>query len=263
MRITKRLLRSEPVRDALAFLAWAYVRFVERTTRWTVDDTRLRQLVDQDRGGIAAFWHGRLMMLHRAWTPRPRPFHIMISQHRDGTFIAKAIERMNVHAIGADRKTGSMSAMRGLKRLIDRGAWIGITPDGPKGPRMRARGGAIKLAQLTGRPVLPVSIGLSRRRVIQSWDRFCLPLPFGRGEIRYGRPIEVPRDADPRTLERCRQELEHELNRLSAELDRRFGQTPIEPASAPAPERLDSTAAPDTAPTGAAPTDAATAGRSA
>jgi hypothetical protein len=104
---------------------------------------------------------------------------------------------------------------------------------------MRARGGAIKLAQLTGRPVLPVSIGLSRRRLLKSWDRFCLALPFGRAEIRYGTPIHVPRDADPARLEACRQQLEQELNRLTQELDHAFGQAPVEPAAGPAPERLD------------------------
>lgn len=243
MGIAKRLLKSEPARDALAFVAWAYVRFIEMTTRWTIDDRPLRNLYDEGQGGIAAFWHGRLVMLHQAWTLRPRRIYMMTSEHRDGAFVARAIRRMNVEAVGTDKKTAGVGAMRGLKRLIDQDNWIGITPDGPRGPRMRARGGAIKLAQLTGRPVLPMSMGLSWRIVIGSWDRFNFPLPFGRGEIRYGTPIYVPRNADPPALEACRQQLEDELNRLTAELDRAFGHSPVEPADAPSPERLDAPAA--------------------
>jgi hypothetical protein len=108
---------------------------------------------------------------------------------------------------------------------------------------MRARAGAIKLAQLTGRPVLPVSIGASNVRFLGSWDRFMLALPFGRAEIRYGRPVEVPRDADAATLEARRQQLEDEMNRLTRELDQAFGHAPVPPAEGAAPERMDRKAA--------------------
>lgn len=239
MRIGKRLLRSGPIRDLLALLLFAYVRLCERTTRWTQDDSALRPLLDSGRGGIACFWHGRMMLMHRAWTPRPKPFYMMISVHRDGAFVTRAVRMMNVHALGADKKSGGLSALRACQRIVARGDWVGVTPDGPRGPRMRARSGAVKLAQLTGRPMLPVSLGLSRRRVLNSWDRFLLALPFGRGEIRYGTPIHVPRDADPATLEACRMQLERELNRLTRELDLAFGQSPVDPAATPAPERLD------------------------
>lgn len=244
MRLGKRLLRQPAVRALLAVLLFAYVRLVARTTRWTVDDRALRALDAEGRGGIGAFWHGRLLLMREAWTLRPTPFYMMISRHRDGDLISRVIALMGIATVGTDKKTGGLSAMRAGKRLVDRGDWVGITPDGPKGPRMRARGGAIKLAQFTGRPVLPASVGASRGRVLGSWDRFLLVYPFGRAEIRYGRPIHVPRDADARALERCRRELEDELNRLTRELDRHFGRVPVEPAGGPPPEPLDRTPEP-------------------
>jgi hypothetical protein len=243
MRLGKRLLKTSATRRTLAVLVFLYVRLVEVTTRFTVDDSRLRALDAEGAGGIATFWHGRMMLLHRAWTPRPRPFHMMISNHRDGAFISDAIRHMRVYTVGADKKTGGLNAVRGAARLVRDGGWIGITPDGPRGPRMRARAGAIKLAQLTGRPVLPVSIGASNVRFLGSWDRFMLALPFGRAEIRYGQPVHVPRDADATTLEACRQQLEEEMNRLTRALDRAFGHTPVPPAEGAAPERMDRKAA--------------------
>lgn len=239
MRLTKRLLEASATRRLLAFLSFLYVRLVERTTRFEVDDSELRKLDRDGQGGIATFWHGRMMLLHRAWTPRPRRFHMMISNHRDGALISEAIRHMRVETVGADKRTGGLNAIRKATKLVRQGEWIGITPDGPKGPRMHARGGAIKLAQLTGRPILPVSIGASNVRFLHSWDRFMLAFPFGRAEIRYGSPIRVPRDADGDTLERCRRELEAEMNRLTRELDSTFGHPPIAPAPGPAPERLD------------------------
>ena len=242
MRLTKRLLQASATRRTLAFLSFLYVRLVERTTRFEVDDRRLRELDAAGKGGIAAFWHGRMMLLHRAWTPRPRRFHMMISNHRDGALISEAIRHMRVETVGADKRTGGLNAIRRATKLVRAGEWIGITPDGPKGPRMHARGGAIKLAQLTGRPILPVSIGASNVRFLRSWDHFMLAYPFGRAEIRYGTPIDVPRDADGPTLERCRQQLEAEMNRLTRELDDAFGHPPVAPAPGPAPERLDEAA---------------------
>jgi lysophospholipid acyltransferase (LPLAT)-like uncharacterized protein len=243
MRLRKRLLQAPATRHVLAYLIFAYVRLVERTTRFEVDDSRLRALDAEGGGGIATFWHGRMMLLHRAWTPRPRRFHMMISNHRDGALISSAIRHMRVETVGADKRTGALNAIRQATRLVRQGEWIGITPDGPRGPRMRARGGAVKLAQLTGRPILPVSIGGSNVRFLGSWDRFMLALPFGRAEIRYGTPVTVPRDADGPTLERCRQQLESEMNRLTRELDGSYGHTPIAPDPGPAPERLDTGAA--------------------
>jgi len=239
MRLSKRLLQAPAIRRSLAFLVFLYVRLVERTTRVRVDDSRLRALDAEGKGGIATFWHGRMMLLHCAWTPRPRRFHMMISNHRDGALISDAIRHMRVETVGADRRTGGLNAIRKATRLVRQGEWVGITPDGPKGPRMHARGGAIKLAQLTGRPILPVSIGASNVRFMGSWDRFMLAFPFGRAEIRYGTPVAVPRDADGPTLERCRQQVETEMNRLTRELDSAFGHAPIDPDPGPVPERLD------------------------
>jgi hypothetical protein len=96
---------------------------------------------------------------------------------------------------------------------------------------MRAKPGAIKAAQLSGVPVLPVSGAVGRRRILGSWDSFCLALPFSRGVIQWGDPIEVPRQADDAELERLRLRLEDRLNHLTNEADRRFGQSEILPAA--------------------------------
>ena len=41
-------------------------------------------------------------------------------------------------------------------------------------------------------PILPVTSAQSNRLVLaKSWDHFHIPLPFGRGAVVYGEPLEV------------------------------------------------------------------------
>ena len=44
-------------------------------------------------------------------------------------------------------------------------------------------------------PVIPCAARLTRRRVLPTWDRMILPLPWGRGVLVCGTPIPVGRGA--------------------------------------------------------------------
>jgi lysophospholipid acyltransferase (LPLAT)-like uncharacterized protein len=100
---------------------------------------------------------------------------------------------------------------------------------------MRASGGIVNVARLSQAPIVPIVFATSRRRVIDSWDRFQLPLPFGRGVFLWGEPIEIERDLDAAGLEHARLLVEARMNELAAEADRRVGHgAPLAPAvSAP------------------------------
>ncbi|MFQ6018883.1 MAG: lysophospholipid acyltransferase family protein [Kiloniellaceae bacterium] len=240
MSLTKRLLRFEPSLAVLAWLAALYIRLVYLTTRWRVVCPRATETLQAEaRPFIACFWHGRMLMM-RAALPREKAVHMLISEHRDGMLISRAIADLGVLTVPGSSKRGGLSALRAMQRLLADGASVGITPDGPRGPRMRAKAGAIKTAQLSGAPIVPISGAVSRRRILDSWDRFCVALPFSYGVIFWGEPIEVPRDADAAELERLRSLLEERLNALTAAADRTFGQRVIEPEAtesrrAPAP----------------------------
>ncbi len=231
MRPSKRLLRSRPVQSTLAWLVAQYIRLLFLTTQWTVVcPPETQRCLAKGRPFIACFWHGRMIMM-RAALPRGITMHVLISEHRDGQLISRALAYLGVATVAASSRRGGAAALRSMSGLLDRGESVGITPDGPRGPRMRAKPGAIKAAQLSGVPVLPVSGAVGRRRILRSWDSFCLALPFSRGVIQWGEPIEVPRQADDAELERLRLRLEDDLNQLTAEADQRFGQTTIAPAA--------------------------------
>ena len=230
MTFRKRLLKSTAVQAALAWLASLYIRLIHRTTRWHEErPPATTRILERRQAFIGCFWHGRMLLMRRA-LPRGQGFHLLISGHRDGLLIARGVGHLGVTTVSGSTRRGGAAAFRTLQKLLAEGEAVGITPDGPRGPRMRAKIGAIKAAQMSGAVILPVSGSVTRRRILDSWDRFCLALPFGRGVLLWGEPIEVPAEAGPETLEACRLRLEDSLNRLTAEAERRCGQPAVEPA---------------------------------
>jgi len=247
VRRLKRLLRNPVVMEIGCLLAAAYIRLVWLSGRWRVEDRApADEMVAAGTPFIACFWHSRLLMLAFAWRYKPR-LSIVISRHRDGRFIARAVRYIGIGTIAGSSSKGGVAAYRELLNILRSGNYVGITPDGPRGPRQRATLGAVRAAQMSGARLLPVSYGVSRRRMLNSWDRFIVPFPFARGIIRVGAPIEVPRDADDAAIERIRGQLEATLNELTWDIDTGFGFPRVEPADEPRRSARDevATAAPE------------------
>jgi hypothetical protein len=238
MGLLKRWLRSDAALRGLSALAAGYIRLVHGTQRWQVVNPDVpARLWAARRPFIGCFWHGRMMLMTYIWATE-LPFAMLISRHRDGRLIAQTIERLGISTIaGSSAKAGSSkggaSALLTAVKALRSGISVGITPDGPRGPRMRASPGAIAAARLAGVPVVPVAYATSRRRVLGSWDRFLFALPFGRGVHIWGTPIAVPEDADEAELARLNRRLEDELTRLCDEADRLVGCPTIAPAELP------------------------------
>ncbi len=241
MSVIKRLGKSDAVRAILCWFGTQYIRLVHATSRFEVVNGDIPQhFWDEDKPFILAFWHGRLLMVPPAWR-NGISVHILISQHRDGEFIARTVKPLGIDAIrgsarkkGKEKDKGGASALRIMVRTVSNGECIGITPDGPRGPRMRASDGVAAVAKLTGVPVLPFTYSVRSRRVLKSWDRFVLAWPFTRGVFIWGEPISVDRKADSAALDAARIAIETELIRITHEADRMMAHTPVEPDPAPA-----------------------------
>ena len=237
MRFGKRLLKNSAVRFALAGLCGAYLLLIRYTVRWTIQvPPETKRVLDEGGGYIGCFWHGRILVTCAA-KQRDRQLHMLISGHRDGLLVARGSSIFGVSMVTGSSSRGGGGALRRMQRLLDDDQTVGITPDGPRGPRMRAKLGAIKIAQMSGAPLLPVSGGVTRRTVLSSWDSFCLAWPFCRGVVLFGEPITVPADLDPVQAEDLRLALESQLNALTAEADQQCGRAAIEPA--PPVEQMD------------------------
>ncbi len=229
MRSIRKILQSDAVMAVACFIGALYIRLVRYTGRWRTEGEDIPESFrSAGRPFILAFWHGRLLMMPYCWR-RTDLVNMLISGHRDGRLISQTVRHFNIKSVVGSTTRGGAQATRHLIRLVRAGGIVGITPDGPQGPRMRVGEGTVALARLTGAPIVPATFSAARRRVMGSWDRFVLALPFARGVFLWGAPIEVPRDADAKTLEAKRLALETAMNGLTERADGMMGQAAIEP----------------------------------
>jgi lysophospholipid acyltransferase (LPLAT)-like uncharacterized protein len=85
--------------------------------------------------------------------------------------------------------------------------------DIPHGTPREAGLGIVTLAKISGRPIVPIAVATSRRKVLEStWDKTTVNLPFGRCALIIGDPIAVPADADGEALEQFRTLVTDKLN---------------------------------------------------
>lgn len=239
MRLVKRILAHSATQDAVARIAALYVRLVFVTTRWEWRGFEAAdRIAASGQGHIVCFWHGRLLMMscyRRRLLRGERELHrrirhaAMISNHRDGQLIARAIAHLGIDTIAGSSTRGGLAALLAAVGALERGAALAVTPDGPRGPRMHAAAGAIYMARNAGVPIFPATVSVTRRRLLSSWDRFLVPLPFGRGVFILDEPLTVAPSADPDEIERARDILETRLNAITAAADRLTGHAPLEP----------------------------------
>lgn len=240
MRSLKQLLRSDPGRECLRRLAVGYIHLVHLTSRWRVvgDDIPHRILAD-GKPCIAAFWHGRLLMLpislrrvtRAAGRPQGIAVHMLISHHGDGRLISDVLRSFDIGTIDGSTTRGGSGALRAMLRALKNGEYVSITPDAPYGPAMRLNIGIITIARLAGVPIVPMTYATSRRRILKSWDRFHLPFPFSRGVFLWGEPISLPEGLDDADIEQWRAHVEERMNALTAEADRQVGHAAVAPGT--------------------------------
>lgn len=196
----RRLTRHPTFQACAAHLLGLYLALVYRTTRWRLIGGEHIDAAFAAHGTvIAAFWHENLPVMPKLWKLGQARAglgtgHVLVSRHRDGRFIGAVVNRFDLTMVHASSSRGGAAGLLALMRLLRGGAFVGITPDGPRGPRRQAAPGVVQLAAMSGKPVLPVAGRVSRGIALRSWDRMVIPLPFGRGVLVVGAPILVPRD---------------------------------------------------------------------
>jgi lysophospholipid acyltransferase (LPLAT)-like uncharacterized protein len=216
----KRLGRSPLVQSALAALVAAYIRFVHATSRWQLAGFEPVRILDAERRPyIVCCWHGRMLLICCV-RPKVMPVVALASGHRDGQFVARVMAHFGVGAVSGSSGRRGHGAIRASRAALADGAVVVITPDGPRGPAMRAAPGAIALARLSGAAIIPVSSATRRCIFLNTWDRFMVPLPFGRGAFVCGPPLYVAESADE---EQARAQLEDALNAATRTADKLVG----------------------------------------
>ncbi len=198
MKGIKLLLRSPHVQFLGARLMGHYLLFAARTIDWRIEDHGAIAALAAQQPVILAFWHETLpsmpaLLLRARAAGYAKPGHILVSRHRDGQFVAAAMRQLELLPVSGSTSRGGASGLRALLRALRAGASVGLTPDGPRGPRQVAASGAASLAALSGAPVIPCAAWTKRAIQLSSWDRMRIPLPFTQGALVCRPPIRVAR----------------------------------------------------------------------
>lgn len=161
---------------------------------------------------IYAFWHESLLA---PLVSRPK-IRVLISQHRDGELIAQCCGWLGVGTIRGSSSRGGSQALLEMIRNSGESTHLGITPDGPQGPRRQLQPGAVMVASQTGLPIVPVGVGYLKAWRANSWDRFAIPRPFSTLIGVIGQPIKIPADLDRHSLATWKQHVEDQLLSMTA-----------------------------------------------
>ena len=189
------------------------IRALLITLRFRFEDRARVMATPPEKPLLWAFWHNRLFVMPYVFEHffPGRPGAALTSASKDGEILAAALNCFGVRAIRGSSSRGGARALVEMKRAIEDGFIMGITPDGPRGPRYRLNPGVVKLAQVTGGFVLPVHVRYSRFWELKSWDGFRIPKPFATVEITFDALHEVPATADDAAFEAERVRMEQML----------------------------------------------------
>jgi lysophospholipid acyltransferase (LPLAT)-like uncharacterized protein len=191
----------------LSFLAASFIRGLRASLRLHLHgEERVREWERTGTHFILAFWHRHLLLMPYAY--RGGKISVLVSQSKDGELIARTVAHLGIDSSRGSSSRGGIAGMRSLLRKAAEGWDIAFTPDGPRGPLREVQPGVILAAASTGLPILPVAIAASRAKLLRSWDRFLVPLPFSTVHIVYGEPLIVERRGD---LEAAAAELKRRL----------------------------------------------------
>ena len=195
-----------------AFGSWI-MRALLVTLRFRFEDRARVMATPPEKPLLWAFWHNRLFVMPCVFEHffPGRPGAALTSASEDGEILAAFLNRFGVRAIRGSSSRGGARALVEMKRAIEDGYIMGITPDGPRGPRYHLNPGIVKLAQVTGGFVLPVRIRYSRFWQLKSWDGFMIPKPFATVEIIFDALHEVPATADDAAFENERVRMQEML----------------------------------------------------
>jgi lysophospholipid acyltransferase (LPLAT)-like uncharacterized protein len=207
-----------PVGLSLLRLVWNWARSVH-----VIGNEHIVGALGRAPSFIPVYWHQHQLYCIRHLL-RQRPIGLklgfLISPSVDGEIGALIVRQAGGEVIrGSSTHTGARALRDYYQALAHDAVSPAITPDGPRGPPWKVKPGAVLLAQLSGRPMIPMSYAASHAWKIK-WDRFVIPYPLCRVVIAVGEPVYIPKGLDAAALERAQLDMEQRLHALFDEARR-------------------------------------------
>ena len=216
----KKILRTKLAYSVICWVGAKYIKFVSFTNSWSfINKKYVENLWKKNEAFILCFWHGRLLMMPLSWNKKKK-INVLISTHSDGQLLSKTVKHFNIETITGSSSKGGSEAIRNIIKSLKSGISIGMTPDGPRGPRMKVNSAIIKIASLTGHKIVPLSYSVKKKFFLNSWDKFLIALPFGKGCFIWGKPIKVKKNISTNEDLKLSKRLENNLLKLTKDADK-------------------------------------------
>lgn len=180
-----------------------------------------REYVDGSAPAIFAIFHGRMLGIMRL-IPYEK-LTVLISQSRDGEIIARALKDIGISSV---RGSPNRRGVQGALEFIDAGKSgrrLVYTVDGPRGPRYQVKPGVIRLAGMSGLPIIPMVCRGRNNWWIPTWDKFMASAWGAPCAYMFNDPILVPANASDEEQDKLRVQLEQRMNDMRLYLDQLFG----------------------------------------
>jgi lysophospholipid acyltransferase (LPLAT)-like uncharacterized protein len=198
-----------PVGLSLLRLVWRWSRVTQ-----VIGAERIATALARAPSFIPVYWHQHQLFCVKHLLEQRRAglkLGFLISPSVDGEIGAMVVRNLGGEVIrGSSSHTGARALRDYYQALAHDGVSPAITPDGPRGPPWKFKPGALLLAQLSGRPIIPLSYAASSAWKIK-WDRFVIPIPGSRIVIAVGEPLYVAKGLDAATLSRLQLDMERRL----------------------------------------------------
>lgn len=168
---------------------------------------------------IYIYWHRHIFFtIYKFKKTGARP---LISLSPDGEIVARIAVEFGMKPVrGSSSKGGARAFLKLAGSIKEKKEEILITADGPKGPLKEIKDGTVVLAQKTGAVIVPFSWYSSRVKILEkTWDRFIIPLPFGKITFMYGAPFFISGDRKREDLKELKKDLKQALDDLENKLE--------------------------------------------
>lgn len=198
-------LRSKWWTRPVGHIAWFFITLICFTLR--------KRIIVKDNSGvkpghrpvIVALWHNRTFppcYVYRYVLHGPVMMSMLTSASKDGALLTTVANDYGMRTVRGSSNRRGIAGFMDMVAEVKNGCSMCITPDGPKGPIYRSHNGVIKLAQLSGVPIIPLCIDMPNCwRITKAWDGYAIPKPFSRLNLLWGEPIEVPAELDDAGVE--------------------------------------------------------------
>ena len=134
---------------------------------------------ERKRPSVFASWHSKILLLYFIF--QHKGICILVSKSRDGDIAHRLLRLAGFRTVRGSSSKGGIGGILLLKKHLNMGIDVGITPDGPKGPPGVAKDGVFFLNRFGKLYGLNVNVNNYWR--LSTWDGMIIPKPFARIEI--------------------------------------------------------------------------------